>query len=198
MKPDGTKMVNDYKKAIDALLIGVDPQTFEERNAAISKVWQVRSWDVCQHETKVNVRSMTSNDKIQIRQQCVYCGHLGQALSQQYNRADVEKVDFSGWMDEMKEIQKAAVQQIEYTFEMNRRKNYDGYLQSEAWRAKTRLVLMRDNNACRAQLPGCMQRATDVHHLNYTYFGNEPLFTLTSVCRSCHDKITQMEGRHKR
>ena len=63
---------------------------------------------------------------------------------------------------------------------------YDLYLRSPEWAERRRLVLERASGRCE----GCRKRgATQVHHLTYTHVGNELLFELVAICRSCHERI---------
>lgn len=62
----------------------------------------------------------------------------------------------------------------------------DAYFKSPAWHDREARVLGRDNDWCKA----CERRpATQVHHLTYARFGNEPLFDLVAVCRYCHRRL---------
>jgi hypothetical protein len=70
----------------------------------------------------------------------------------------------------------------------------DEYYKSREWYEKREKVLNRDHHICQACLEN---KATQVHHLSYEHFKNEPLFDLISVCGMCHDKLTQM-SREKR
>jgi 5-methylcytosine-specific restriction endonuclease McrA len=64
---------------------------------------------------------------------------------------------------------------------------YKGYMSSSAWAAKRLLVLKRDDCICKS----CGKaKATEVHHLSYIHFGDEPLFDLVSVCSKCHRRLT--------
>ncbi|MEQ9290080.1 MAG: hypothetical protein RIG77_24330 [Cyclobacteriaceae bacterium] len=67
---------------------------------------------------------------------------------------------------------------------------YSNYLESEEWKEKRKLVLKRDNHLCQSCLTN---KATQVHHKNYKYLYNEPLFELVSVCKPCHDRITLID-----
>jgi hypothetical protein len=71
------------------------------------------------------------------------------------------------------------------------------YLRSAAWKAKRVRVLARDKYRCQAGLIGCTVEASQVHHLTYAHWRNEPLFDLIAVCQECHIQITRMdrEGR---
>ena len=73
-------------------------------------------------------------------------------------------------------------------------KKHNDYLNSGTWKAKRILVMRRDGHICQA----CLERpSVQVHHLTYDYWGNEPLYTLTSVCQQCHDLITDMDRNRR-
>jgi 5-methylcytosine-specific restriction endonuclease McrA len=63
-------------------------------------------------------------------------------------------------------------------------------MNSSKWYHKRKQVLHRDDYRCKAceQFP-----ATQVHHVSYIHFGDEPLFELVSVCKSCHAKLTKLD-----
>lgn len=67
------------------------------------------------------------------------------------------------------------------------------YLASAAWEERRSAVLQRDKYQCQARLERCTQKATQVHHLSYRHWRNEPLFDLASVCWVCHEEITRMD-----
>ncbi len=63
--------------------------------------------------------------------------------------------------------------------------NYEAYLRTPEWKAKSRLVIERAGGVCE----GCgIERATQTHHLTYTHVGNEFLWELRAVCRGCHER----------
>jgi len=65
-------------------------------------------------------------------------------------------------------------------------RQHNDYLKTDAWRAKRAKVLKRDGNLCQA----CLENAaTQVHHLSYKNWQEEPLFELVSICEPCHKKI---------
>jgi 5-methylcytosine-specific restriction endonuclease McrA len=70
---------------------------------------------------------------------------------------------------------------------------HERYLASSAWQLRRAAVLLRDKYLCQAGLDQCASKATQVHHLTYRHWRNEPLFDLMSVCGRCHDEITRME-----
>ncbi len=66
------------------------------------------------------------------------------------------------------------------------RDEYQRYLQSAEWIAKRDLVLEREQRVCE----GCrMAPATQAHHTTYAHIGEEFLFELVAVCRSCRDRF---------
>lgn len=72
----------------------------------------------------------------------------------------------------------------------NKHQKYTYYINSERWRKISKEVLKRDKNRCQSCL---VNEAVEVHHADYTFLENEPLFTLFSVCRSCHEIITKIQ-----
>ena len=66
------------------------------------------------------------------------------------------------------------------------RSRYQSHLHSDKWRDLCRRVWQRDGGNCQ----GCL-RATGahVHHKTYEHMGDELLFELVLLCRSCHEKI---------
>jgi 5-methylcytosine-specific restriction endonuclease McrA len=66
---------------------------------------------------------------------------------------------------------------------------YNNYLKTTEWQERRKEVLIRDNYLCQACLKA---RATQVHHLSYDHWGQEPLFELVAICNECHEKITKM------
>ena len=74
---------------------------------------------------------------------------------------------------------------------MNR---HQKYLRSPEWKARKIKALRRDGYICQA----CHDNsATEVHHTTYKHWGNEPLWELQSVCRACHQSITDMDKGKK-
>jgi len=69
-------------------------------------------------------------------------------------------------------------------------KEYEDYIRSKEWTTRRKKVLERDNNICQSCLNN---KATEVHHITYKHFKDEPLFELVSVCKPCHQDITMMD-----
>jgi hypothetical protein len=68
----------------------------------------------------------------------------------------------------------------------------DPYYSSDEWMKRRELVLKRDENICQS----CLNRpATQVHHLTYSHFRNEPLFDLVAICQPCHEIISKIDKK---
>jgi 5-methylcytosine-specific restriction endonuclease McrA len=62
---------------------------------------------------------------------------------------------------------------------------YQGYLQTDEWRARRQLVFKRAGGICE----GCRRAtATQVDHITYKHAGNEFLWELVAICRDCHER----------
>lgn len=73
-------------------------------------------------------------------------------------------------------------------------RKHQEYLNTQTWKEKRKEILERDGYLCQACLKN---RASEVHHLTYDHFGDEPFFDLISVCRECHEKISMMDIKRK-
>lgn len=73
---------------------------------------------------------------------------------------------------------------------------YRAYLDSSKWRELRYRVLERDGHKCQSCLSA---PATEIHHLTYRYYnaGHDSALFLRSVCRSCHERISEIEGHGK-
>lgn len=80
--------------------------------------------------------------------------------------------------------------------------NWQGTGASRAWRKVRAYCLERDSNRCLLQLPGCIEEATEVDHIdNLAALGigrNDPIALdperCVSVCMPCHRKKTSLEA----
>lgn len=126
--------------------------------------------DVYRHETALRAEAQLTQD---------FDEDLREAGKQQHNDA---------WKTYNAERQRI--------FELGRdvlRSEYYDYRQTPAWDRRRKAILERDGHRCQARLDGCLDRATQAHHLTYDHRGNEPLFDLVAVCRPCHEEITRMD-----
>ena len=66
------------------------------------------------------------------------------------------------------------------------------YLQSDEWGKKRKAVLKRDKYTCQS----CgINDSLEVHHMNsYSKIPNEPLTSLISLCRDCHEAQHEYYG----
>lgn len=64
---------------------------------------------------------------------------------------------------------------------------YKAYIDSDAWEKRRQKVFRTLGRECTARYDGCRGRATEVHHKNYKLAGQEPLWHLEPVCKSCHE-----------
>jgi len=73
---------------------------------------------------------------------------------------------------------------------------YEAYIASPEWNMKRAFVLKRDGRRCR--LCGDGQRL-EVHHPPFTYddLGNEPPGQLITLCRQCHEVVTNELHRRR-
>jgi 5-methylcytosine-specific restriction endonuclease McrA len=93
------------------------------------------------------------------------------------------------WRDQAEQRERERIEQRDEFF-----REHNKYLRSEKWREKRERVMKRDDWTCQA----CLKRkATQVHHLNYDHWTDEPLFDLVSVCDVCHLAITEADRRRK-
>ena len=157
--------------------------------------------DKCLCETTtlrwIGIKQPGRQEYKQFKNQCVKCGRVSSPISHT-KLTDFEK---SSALEVDKEISRQywaarkEVSAIEYkrnTKEWYRKHN--DYLRSPEWKERRMKVLRRDGYMCQA----CLQNpATQVHHLSYDHWGHEPLFELTSICKPCHDKITEMDHNRR-
>lgn len=150
----------------------------------------------CAHEQTELRRRTYSNGVQHYVRQCLRCGQMVRAVKKTEALAEsggqVPEFDerlrerwWAGYQAEWREQQQRRL--------VEQRLRHQAYLLGEEWRRRRDLRLRHDRYECQARLDGCAGRATEVHHLTYRHWGNEPLFDLVSVCRSCHEQITEME-----
>lgn len=157
---------------------------------------RIEEKDCCDTPNQLFVRHKSGNGT-QIRIQCFNCGKLGtKAQNRKEINVDIETLKFSDLEFDSARKQKFSNDwNIAWDeFKRQRKEHFlfyhSNYLMSERWKIKRELVLKRDNNICQS----CLQnKATQVHHLDYNYHMNEPLYRLISVCRRCHEIITTMD-----
>lgn len=73
------------------------------------------------------------------------------------------------------------------------RSNKKGYMNSDIWNNKRIQVLKRDKFTC--QSCGTTSVVLEVHHMrDYKKLGNEPLESLVTLCRRCHEFQHEVYG----
>jgi len=83
----------------------------------------------------------------------------------------------------------AEYQQTAYAFRLMK----TDYLKSTAWDTKRKAVLKRDKYVC--QQCGATDVALDVHHMaDYILIPHEPITSLITLCRECHDNEHLLHG----
>lgn len=132
----------------------------------------------------------------QLRHQCVKCGLLlANALPHTLARPDTPEVDLAALQEGNRRWteyyaarrvgRNSGVELVERTLTQSIADRYRAYLMTDAWRSKRAKAIKRANGVCE----GCGEaRAVEVHHLSYAHLGDELLWELKAVCRSCHAK----------
>jgi 5-methylcytosine-specific restriction endonuclease McrA len=157
---------------------------------------------MCQHERhEVRFRTL-SNGVRTLVMQCLICGRSLRSYKQQDNPDLCAKAEDNPYFDpEISERywqHRHAQQRTEYEKRRDdRKREYQEYLASPWWWARRQARIAKDGGKCQAALDGCEIVASEVHHLTYQHTGNEPLFDIVSVCRSCHKQITDMDNEAK-
>lgn len=167
----------------------------------ISKYWE------CQHELVSLPRARTTRSKtIQYRKQCLDCGRaIGNVLKHEIalreTQGNPKPFDEQLREDTYKRYNEYKIKNISDNYvTMQVADNqwwewYNEYLKSPKWDAKRQRVIQR----CRGVCEGCMTwPAVHVHHLTYKNVGDELLFQLVGLCRSCHEKSHAQQESSRR
>jgi hypothetical protein len=153
----------------------------------------------CAHNVQRLAVKVGTNGSRYYRMQCQHCGEsvrqvhkAGLSEAEMEDAAPFDEAKLTRFREnksaryhELYEIQRRQEfgQQEQEKREWWRR--YSLYLETPAWKAKSRHVIERDVT-CQA----CLSRpAVQAHHLTYRHVGNEPLFDLVGVCLECHKKL---------
>jgi len=64
---------------------------------------------------------------------------------------------------------------------------YDIYIQSEAWKIKSKAIRFRFGNKCQVCNKSADEATLHAHHRTYERLGRELPEDLTVLCESCHD-----------
>ena len=146
--------------------------------------------------------SYITPDKYLVYKQCINCGcRLGTAFKRE-NYSDDNLPIFNLQLQRNRESERAEIGKMNVeAWKRNRGTpedywdDLDEYYKSERWKEIRQIVLKRDNNLCQSCLT---EPAIQVHHTVGRYRKNEPIFSLVSVCKRCHEIITDMDrGLHR-
>lgn len=69
------------------------------------------------------------------------------------------------------------------------------YLQSQNWQRLRQAKFEEVKGKCQAQMKQCQIYASEIHHISYWHIGDECLWDLRAVCRSCHAKVSKFGGK---
>jgi hypothetical protein len=131
-------------------------------------------------------RRVLSNGSVHLVRQCLACGWQSQAIARASLTADEAEGALpydEGLRDRLWRAAFEARSAERTRQQDERRRLYDEYRRSEAWRRKRQLVLKRAAGLCE----GCGSApATEVHHLTYAHIFGEYLFELVALCAACH------------
>lgn len=77
--------------------------------------------------------------------------------------------------------------------------SYQSYISSHAWRASpARLGELRASGfRCRVCNAGRDEVRLEVHHRTYAHLGRERVSDLTTLCRDCHEGVTDFLRRRR-
>ena len=153
------------------------------------------------------VKRLNAAGHYYIKKQCLFCGETPSGTikikdfggkEQMMLLPDYDEDMFKDWESNFYEELSDRIKEKQKEYKEQRKKDRlewlersKPYYNSDIWKLKREFVLKRDNYLCQACLSN---KANQVHHLTYKHFGNEPLFELTSVCKTCHDKITILDN----
>jgi 5-methylcytosine-specific restriction endonuclease McrA len=167
---------------------------------------QIESSFFCSHpETEIRYKVL-SNGGRQYREQCLHCGRsISEAIAYRKvpNIESIQEHDHQREAAYQARIEAARADlwaEAQELWELRQTDwdlQYQQYIKTPRWREKRDRVLERDHYLCQACL---RRRAAQAHHLTYKHAkrpleGNEPLFDLVAVCQTCHDKLTELDGR---
>lgn len=148
---------------------------------------KIKDVECLKHEFKT-YKYTAINGRLFYKKRCDNCLRFDGGQIKHSSIENIENVHFDNTPDNLHEhsfsieLRKTLVQKRnEYEYEI-----YREYYLSDLWKRKRIKVLKRDNHLCQACLTN---KATEVHHLTYNNFMDEPLFELISLCHRCHDKI---------
>jgi 5-methylcytosine-specific restriction endonuclease McrA len=187
-------------------MIAIDQDTGREFDLRSTDAWsadrQTIWFDKCLHARTEVWRRVNADGRVSYWPQCLRCGRFPKGQVSKTTLADPAAVlDADDTLYEAYQAEQsrklAAINQkhvrLQKRERAERRRWYDRYLNSPAWRAKRKAVMERAQGRCE----GCRSRpAVHVHHLTYVHVGHEFLWELVAVCDECHQRCHPDKQEH--
>jgi hypothetical protein len=187
-------------------MIVIDQDTGQEFDLWRTEAWSEDRWSVwrdkCPHARTEVRRRISDSGRVSYWLQCLRCGSFSKGQVARATLADPAAVPdaddtIATAYQAERDRKTAAIDQkhvrLQKRERAERRRRYDGYLNSPAWRAKRRAVMERAQGRCE----GCRARpAVHVHHLTYDHVGDELLWELVAVCEECHARCHPDKQEH--
>ena len=145
----------------------------------------------CNNHNLEFVLYIISNGHKRLIKQCLCCGEKEPGNKYKLNCVkDINSINlfsidlWNSYKDNQSLIKSLYYQskRLEFESKNERFEEYVKYMNSEKWQIIRKKVIEKYNGVCFY----CLEKGTDVHHLNYDNFGDEPLSDLALLCRKCH------------
>ena len=149
---------------------------------------------------------------VRMCQSCYRCRPVAAATLSDEEREAAPKMSHAEWKLRRATYEKRARAQRRATRQSKKQqrnaefwRDYRAYLRGDKWADRRARKLALVSRYCPmlgrrvAPCEACGTReATVVHHLNYRYVYNEPLFDLAAVCPACHKALHRLEREAKK
>lgn len=154
-----------------------------------------QGWQDWQHSCPsggIVLRVLKNQTRVYV-EQCKLCGRQIKA----HKKQDAASACVGDWSDELgrrwreaqsKEYDRriARIQKETQEKRTQARNERNAYYSTNKWKEIRKQVLKRAKGVCE----GCgIYYPSDIHHTTYNNFGNEFLFELVALCRSCHERV---------
>ena len=173
-------------------------ENFGQYNIVYCPDCYLRSTKHCEHNNLIPVKYI-QNGKTYVKNLCKDCQVLTGSFLKQTNidLSAIRTIDKDKHDEYHQSLGKQYAERITKIDELRTKSKketwfsqHNEYLKSKEWQLKRDQVLRRDNYLCQA----CLENtATQVHHLSYDHWKQEPLFELVSICGPCHERITKID-----
>ena len=140
----------------------------------------------CNNHKLENVKVYHADGSAHIKRQCSNCGYVSNKLIQKHTVKEWPNIpELNEEIIDSEERMAIALELSKNRQKISRKEGlnlflqaHSKYLKTNEWKRKRELVLKRDKYLCQSCLE---QTATEVHHLSYKFWKNEPLFDLVSL-----------------